>query len=192
MNQRLEQLEIRIGFIQERMAAIRASGKVAPPKTWIQRYYVKKSNGKKYYYYRLMAATNRRSRSGKIQGKVKLYLGNKDSSQYKSYKAAIARRNELKFLQSRCDRLMEIYSVIVTNLVGKGQNQKNPEKEKSINYSIVEDKIAAVVEKLEASNEQLWYCLRAIAQRLGIMSDSLSCSEIESIFVTSSKQYESA
>ncbi len=56
-------------------------------------------NGKKYYYYRLIEACDRKSPSGAIQGKLKLYLGNKNSSKYHTYKAAIERRNELQVLE---------------------------------------------------------------------------------------------
>lgn len=176
MNQ-LERLEIRIGVMRDRINSLRSQGLVAPPQTWIQRYYVKKSNGKKYYYYRLMEATNRRSRTGKIQGKVRLYLGNRHSSKYKTYKGAIARRNELKLLQSRCDRLMEIYQKAVSKLVGKGQNREwpltidqlnEPSRSDVADVSRIISDMLPTVEKLEVSNEQLWYWMRAIATKLGV------------------------
>lgn len=167
MNQ-LERLEIRIGVIRDRINALRSGGIIAPAQTWIQRYYVKKSNGKKYYYYRLMEATNRRSRTGKIQGKVRLYLGNRHSSKYKTYKGAIARRNELKLLQSRCDRLMAVYSKTISQLVSKGHNSEAQGLEQAINSPTISGVLVPAVEKLEASNEQLWYWMRAIADKLGI------------------------
>ncbi len=83
------------------METIRAEGLVAPPRTWIQKFVVPKKNGKRYYYYRLMEADNRKSSSGSIQGKLKLYLGNKHNPKYHNYKAAIRRRNELQELQRR-------------------------------------------------------------------------------------------
>lgn len=181
----LESLEIRVGFIRDRIKAIKTSGSIAksggrcpiaPAQTWIQKYYVKKSNGKKYYYYRLMEATNRRSRTGKIQGSVKLYLGNKNSSKYIEYKAAIRRRNELKFLQSRYEELMAMYEKQISKLVGKGYSAENDRQGcalgdrncESINTSGVGEIIPAAVEKLEASQEQLWYWLKVIAEKLGV------------------------
>ncbi len=167
MNRELERLEIRISLIRERMEKIRSSGKVAPANTWIQKYYVKKASGKKYWYYRLLEATNRKSCTGKIQGKVKLYLGNKHSSKYHTYKAAIERRNELKFLQSRYEQLMAMYEKLVSHLVGKGYSSEE-RAEELVNTRVIGDVIPVVVEKLEASNEQLWYWLKVIAEKLGV------------------------
>ncbi|MDJ0719952.1 MAG: hypothetical protein QNJ54_38005 [Prochloraceae cyanobacterium] len=168
MNRELERLEIRISFIRERMEKIRSSGKVAPAKTWIQKYYVKKPSGKKYYYYRLLEATNRKSSTGKIQGKVRQYLGNKHSSKYHTYKAAIQRRNELKFLLCRYEQLMAIYEKAISELVGKGYFEERERGEVSIETSSQTNFIPAAVEKLEASNEQLWYWLKVIAEKLGV------------------------
>ena len=167
MNRELERLEIRISFIRERMEKIRSSGKVAPANTWIQKYYVKKPSGKKYYYYRLLEATNRKSSTGKIQGKVRLYLGNRHSSKYHTYKAAIRRRNELKFLQSRYEQLMAIYEKLVSNLVGKGFDEEEKGLER-INIPAIGEIMPPAIEKLEASNEQLWYWLKVIAEKLGV------------------------
>ena len=164
--------------MRDRINTLRAGGLVAPPQTWIQKYYVKKSNGKKYYYYRLMEATSLRSRTGKIQGKVRLYLGNRHSSKYKTYKGAITRRNELKYLQSRCDRLMAMYQKAVSELVGKGNNSeqlpvssdqlKDPIKSDVADVSRIISDMLPTVEKLEASTSQLWYWMRAIADKLGV------------------------
>ncbi len=96
----IEGLESRLGFIKQRITQIEAEGSIAPPRTWIHRYYVPKK-GKKYWYYRLMVATDRKSKTGSIQGKVKQYLGNAKSDKYKELRAAIERRNELQVLQRR-------------------------------------------------------------------------------------------
>ncbi len=105
----LEELESRLALIREAMLDVRASGKIAPPMTWIQKYVVSKPSGKKYYYYRVMEATNKRSCTGSIQGKIKLYLGNKWNPKYHSYRKALERRNQLQLLQRRYDKLMAIY-----------------------------------------------------------------------------------
>ena len=164
MNQELERLEIRIGLIRERMAKIRSEGLVAPPRTWIQKYYVQKKCGKRYYYYRLLEATDRKSSTGSIQGKVKIYLGSKKSSEYHKYKAAIRRRNELKFLQSRLDELMVEYEKAIVAGVGKGNRSSSVSKRSSQER----DFPIATVERLEESIERLWHWLKVIATKLGI------------------------
>ena len=87
----LESAKKRLELITQEMAAIKASGEVAAPKTWIAKYAVPRK-GKKYYYYRLMEARERKSKSGKIQGQTKLYLGNSESELYLHHRAAIERR----------------------------------------------------------------------------------------------------
>ena len=131
----LECLEMRIANICDRMKNIRSQGSIAPPLTWIQKYYVQKPNGKKYYYYRLLEATNRRSCTGSIQGKVKLYLGNKHSSKYHTYKAAIRRRNELKWLEKRYQQLMNLYEKVVAQIVGQGSLSEVRSQESEVRSS---------------------------------------------------------
>jgi len=63
---------------------------------------------------------DRRSKTGSIEGKVKLYLGNKHSSKYKTYKQAIRRRNELKWLEKHYKQLLALFEKAVSNLVGQG------------------------------------------------------------------------
>ena len=164
----LEWLEIRITFIRDRMENIRSQGKVAPPRTWIQKYYVQKANGKKYYYYRLLEATNRRSCTGSVQGKVKLYLGNLHSSKYHTYKAAIRRRNELKWLQKRYQQLMGLYEKVFAKVVGQGS--KENETEGAIESS--SNNLTPAVVELRATQEQLWYWLKVIADKLGVTFNS--------------------
>ncbi|MGF1489025.1 MAG: hypothetical protein ACFBSE_18215 [Prochloraceae cyanobacterium] len=53
----IERLEIRIQYTRQRIEQLRSQGKVAPPRTWIQKFVVPKKNGKKFYYYRLMEET---------------------------------------------------------------------------------------------------------------------------------------
>ena len=163
MNQQLEWLEMRIANVRDRMENIRSQGKVAPPRTWIQKYYVQKPNGKKYYYYRLLEATNRRSCTGSIQGKVKLYLGNKHSSKYHTYKAAIRLRNELKWLEKRYQQLMDLYEKALTNYLDPGSKKKDRDL---LNSSL--NNFTPPVAELRANQEQLWYWLKVIAERLGI------------------------
>ncbi len=117
----LEGLESRLALIREAMLDIRVSGKIAPPMTWIQKYVVSKPSGKKYYYYRVMEATNKRSCTGSIQGKIKLYLGNKWNPKYQSYRKALERRNQLQLLQRRYDKLMAIYKAALAKVVGLGE-----------------------------------------------------------------------
>jgi len=166
----LEWLEMRIANVRLRMKNIRSQGSVAPSHTWIQKYYVQKANGKKYYYYRLLEATNRRSCTGSIQGKVKLYLGNKHSSKYHTYKAAIRRRNELKWLEKRYQQLMDLYEKALTNYLDPGSKEKDRDllnDDREAKEFKLGNFIPTVVE-LRASLEQLWYWLKVIADRLGV------------------------
>ncbi len=164
MNHELERLEIRLGFIQQRMSNIRSEGKIAPPKTWIQKYVVPKKNGKKYYYYRLMEATNKRSPSGAIQGKLKLYLGSLSNPKYHTYKQAIARRNELQLLQQRYKKLMALYRKALSQVVSVGFEEKLVESERPQFTDLVN-----VLEEIQESIEQLWYWVREIGERIGIV-----------------------
>ena len=79
---------------------------IAEPNTWIERFSVTKSNGKRYWYFRLMSATAKRSKTGKIQGRFKCYLGSARSAKYKAARAAISRRNHLRHLQKQYQRLL--------------------------------------------------------------------------------------
>ncbi len=157
MNHELERLEIRLGFIQQRMSNIRSEGKIAAPKTWIQKYVVPKKNGKKYYYYRLMEACDKRSPSGAIQGKLKLYLGSKKNPKYHSYKVAIARRNELQLLQQRYNKLMALYRKAISKAVSVGFEEKLVENERPQFTDFVN-----VLEEIQESIEQLWYWVKVI------------------------------
>ncbi|MDJ0717602.1 MAG: hypothetical protein QNJ54_25830 [Prochloraceae cyanobacterium] len=167
MNYELERLEIRLGFIQQRISNIRSSGKIAPPRTWIQKYVVPKKNGKKYYYYRLMEAGDKRSPSGAIQGQLKLYLGSKKNPKYHSYKQAIARRNELQLLQQRYKKLMALYRKALSQAVSVGFEEKLVEILPSADLNFRD--LANVLEETQHSIEQLWYCLKAIGKQIGIV-----------------------
>ncbi|MGK7874745.1 MAG: hypothetical protein AB4426_16000, partial [Xenococcaceae cyanobacterium] len=98
-------LQKRLNLLHSQISSIRNSGEVAPPNTWIQKFIVPKKNGAKYVYYRLMEACTRKSKTGKIQGKVKLYLGKLGSRLHKRYRAAIARRNKLQRLEKQYEKL---------------------------------------------------------------------------------------
>ncbi|MGF1490625.1 MAG: hypothetical protein ACFBSE_26330 [Prochloraceae cyanobacterium] len=194
MSREIERLEIRIGFIRQQIDRIHAEGIVAPARTWIQKYYVKKSNGKKYWYYRLLEACERRSKTGSIQGRVKLYLGNKHSSKYKTYKEAIRRRNELKWLEKRYKELLALFEKAVSQLVGKGiyseqssetsekfdrledrssteRDRPNQELKNSTQIKEAFNLAIAAAEKLENAEEVLWHCLEEIGFRLGLRID---------------------
>ncbi len=100
LSQRLASLQNQINQVKSQF--------VAPPLTWIVKYYVEK-NGQKYYYYRLMEASEKKSRKGDMRGKVKLYLGTKRNPKYLRYKKAVERRRHLKELERRYKRLLALY-----------------------------------------------------------------------------------
>ncbi|MDJ0717471.1 MAG: hypothetical protein QNJ54_25170 [Prochloraceae cyanobacterium] len=170
MNHELERLEIRLGFIQQRMSTLRSEGKIAPPKTWIQKYVVPKKNGLKYYYYRLMEACEKRSSAGSIQGKLKLYLGSKSSPKYRSYREAIARRNELQVLQRRYNKLMALYRKALEKAVSLGSEKRSivleqpPYESVDLNSRV----LVRVLEEIQQTQNQLWHWLKLIGERVGI------------------------
>ncbi len=157
----LGRLEDRMSFINKRMAEIRAEGHIAPSRTWIQRFVVPKKNGKRYYYYRLMEACDKKSKSGSIQGKLKLYLGNKDNSKYHTYKAAIRRRNELQELQRRYDKLMALYEKLLSTTVSYGYlsealiDGELEKTETNKEASLVTRELVLAVEGIQQSVSQL-------------------------------------
>ncbi|MGF1490827.1 MAG: hypothetical protein ACFBSE_27370 [Prochloraceae cyanobacterium] len=155
----IERLEIRIQYTRQRIEQLRSQGKVAPPRTWIQKFVVPKKNGKKYFYYRLMEATNKKSPSGAIQGKLKLYLGNKHSSKYLSYKAAIERRNELQTLERRYSQLMALYEKLLNSPVSSGVKDKSvvetQDNKTETNKSAIEELLKAVAQ-IREEMARLW------------------------------------
>ncbi|MGF1485489.1 MAG: hypothetical protein ACFBSE_00040 [Prochloraceae cyanobacterium] len=167
----IERVEIRIQYTRQRIEQLRSQGKVAPPRTWIQKFVVPKKNGKKYYYYRLMEATNKKSPSGAIQGKLKLYLGNKDSSKYLSYKAAIERRNELQALERRYSQLMALYEKLLNSTVSSGVEDKSAVETQGnkteSNSTAIEELVTAVAE-IREEMARLWEYVGAISQKLGV------------------------
>ncbi|MGF1486564.1 MAG: hypothetical protein ACFBSE_05570 [Prochloraceae cyanobacterium] len=167
----LQRLEIRIEYTRERIEQLRSQGKVAPPRTWIQKFVVPKKNGKKYYYYRLMEATDKKSPSGAIQGKLKLYLGNKSSSKYLSYKAAIERRNELQTLERRYSQLMALYEKLLNSTVSLGVENKSVVESKGnkteTNSTVIQELVRAVAQ-IREEMARLWEYVGAISQKLGV------------------------
>ncbi len=149
----LGRLEDRLAFIRARMETIRAEGLVAPPRTWIQKFVVPKKNGKKYYYYRLMEADARKSKSGSIQGKLKLYLGNKHNPKYHTYKGAIRRRNELQELQRRYDRLMKLYEKLLAQPVSCGFEEEL--EEVGVRGAISTQELVKAIEGIQETVGQL-------------------------------------
>ncbi len=163
----LARLETRLSFIK---------GRMAPPRTWIQKFVVPKKNGKKYYYYRLMEACDKKSPSGAIQGKLKLYLGNKHSSKYHTYKAAIERRNELQVLEKRYKQLMALYQKAVQSSVSVGFEGETiflDREEKTVTNqpeqdSIVNRELVKAVERIQDKIDRLWQWISLIGEKLGV------------------------
>ncbi len=171
----LESLEIRLAFLREQMDNIKASGEVAPAGTWIHKYVVPKKNGKKYYYYRLMKATNKKSKTGSIQGKVNLYLGNAKNKLYKRFKLAISRRNQLKLLQRRYDKLIAVYKAALSKVVSSGILGERTTVKQEV--TAIEPSTIALVDlipqleeisKLQQTQEHIWHWLKVMGEKLGI------------------------
>ena len=178
----LGRLEDRMSFINKRMAEIRAEGKISPSRTWIQKFVVPKKNGKRYYYYRLMEACDKKSKSGSIQGKLKLYLGNKDNPKYHTYKAAIRRRNELQELQRRYDKLTALYEKLFSTAVSygylsealiDGELEKTETNKGAIDLTVTRELVKAV-EGIQETVSQLSSWIEAIGEKLGVNGADLS------------------
>ncbi len=172
----LGRLEDRMSFINKRMAEIRAEGHIAPARTWIQKFVVPKKNGKRYYYYRLMEACDKKSKSGSIQGKLKLYLGNKHNPKYHAYKAAIRRRNELQELQRRYDKLMALYEKLLSAAVSYGyfsevvieeELEKTETNKGAIDLTVTKELVLAV-EAIQETVSQLSGWVALIGKKLGV------------------------
>ncbi len=178
----LGRLEDRMSFINKRMAEIRAEGHIAPSRTWIQRFVVPKKNGKRYYYYRLMEACDKKSKSGSIQGKLKLYLGNKHNPKYHDYKAAIRRRNELQELKRRYEKLTALYEKLLSNTVSYGYLSETVigeelERTETNKGAIESIEIAGVIKAIEGVQEtvsQLYRWMEVIGQKLGVNATDVS------------------
>ncbi len=101
-------LEEQITALRHRIEEIRAEGSIAPDHTWINEFQAgsKRKDGYKYYtYYKLMEATEKKSKTGKIQGRQIAYLGKASSRKYQEAKEAIDRRNEIQRLEHKIQRL---------------------------------------------------------------------------------------
>ncbi len=179
----LGRLEDRLSFINKRMAEIRAEGHIAPARTWIQRFVVPKKNGKRYYYYRLMEACDKKSRSGSIQGKLKLYLGNKHNPKYHAYKAAIRRRNELQELQRRYEKLTALYEKLLSTAISDGycseerliadRSEQTETNKERIDLTVTRELVKAV-EGIQETVAQLLRWMDAIGEKLGVNAVDLS------------------
>ncbi len=178
----LGRLEDRMSFINKRMAEIRAEGKIAPSRTWIQKFVVPKKNGKRYYYYRLMEACDKKSKSGSIQGKLKLYLGNKHNPKYHTYKAAIRRRNELQELKRRYDKLTTLYEKLLSNAVSYGylseaiigeELEKTETNKGAVDLTVTRELVLAV-EGIQETVSQLSLWIEVIGQKLGVNATDVS------------------
>jgi hypothetical protein len=162
----MNRIKERLKSIQEKMLQIRKSGEIAPDFTWIQKFYVPK-NGKRYEYYRLMKAVERKSITGKIQGKVEKYLGKLGSALYKRFKAAIARRNELKKLERMYQRLLLQCSEEVVSQ-GKGRGSR----ERGTGNRQIKPKLTTLlweaIARIENNQIQIWKWLKVMGEKLGI------------------------
>ena len=101
-------IEEQITALRDRIEAIRAEGAIASDNTWINEFQAgsKRKDGYKYYtYYKLMEATEKKSKTGKIQGRQIAYLGKAGNRKYQAAKSAIDRRNEIQRLESEIRRL---------------------------------------------------------------------------------------
>lgn len=103
--------EQQILALRQQIAAIQASGPIAPENTWINEFKAGslRKDGYKYYtYYKLMVAVEKKSKTGKIQGKQIAYLGKANSRKYEAAKAEIDRRNQIQHLEAEIARLQEL------------------------------------------------------------------------------------
>jgi len=109
-----------------------------------------------------MVATSRKSRTGSIQGKVFKYLGNRRSARYKEMKAAIARRNEIKMLQSRYSKLMALYKKALEKQLELEETEKTLTNLEGISV------LSRTVSAVKQEQERLWSAVKSIASRLGV------------------------
>lgn len=169
-------IESRLSALASEMALIQQAG-VAEPNTWIERFSVTKSNGKRYVYFRLMEGTTKRSRSGKIQGKFKRYLGSASSAKYKAASSAIDRRNQLRYLQKQYQRLVAIQEQMSQEQTGcksksvsVGKVEEKPSAKPSLTHGQnqlvqLQQKLIAVIGQYEAmtavieQQQQMWKVL---------------------------------
>jgi len=159
----MSNIQQRINFISQQMQKIRASGDLAPANTWIQKFYVPR-NGKKYTYYRLMRACNRKSSSGKIQGKIFKYLGKLGSRLYRHYVEAIERRNQVQKLERIYRNLLKIQEaerISECYLDNEGYNEASEIKQ-SLN------KLRRAIEAIAKNQQHLFQWLKVVARRVGI------------------------
>jgi hypothetical protein len=146
--------------------------------TWIERFSVTKSNGKRYVYFRLMEGTTKRSRSGKIQGKFKRYLGNASSAKYKAASSAIDRRNQLRYLQKQYQRLAVLKESVSQKRAGcqpksvsVGSGRSKEKSKPSLTHG--QNQLAVLQQKLIAVIRQMELAQNVKAQRIGFRDNLL-------------------
>ena len=129
-----------------------------------------------------MEACDKKSKSGSIQGKLKLYLGNKDNPQYHTYKAAIRRRNELQELQRRYDKLTALYEKLLSTPVSYGylseafigeELEKTETNKGAIDLRVTKELVKAV-ERIQETMSQLSHWMEAIGEKLGVNATDVS------------------
>jgi D-Tyr-tRNAtyr deacylase len=152
--------------------ALCQQGEIAEPNTWIERFGVTKSNGKRYWYFRLMSATAKRSKTGKIQGRFKCYLGSARSAKYKAAKAAIERRNHLRHLQKQYQRLLTAQkqakgkSSLVSG--GSADTKKGNSRPPLTHDQNGDELLAQLQQRLQAMSEQYEALVTAFQQQQSI------------------------
>ncbi len=124
-----------------------------------------------------MELSEKRSRSGSIQGKLKLYLGNEKSELYLKHKAAIERRNQLKVLQRRYDKLNVFYqkalslkgaSSIADDRGGEEVERKLVDKAVFAESREWQEELVKTLKGLESNTAQIYQVLKAIGEKLSI------------------------
>ncbi len=156
----MSQLQQRLNSIQKQITQLRNSGEIAPDNTWIQKFSVPR-NGKKYEYYRLMKACAKKSKTGKIQGKLEQYLGKLGSKLYKRFKAAIDRRNQLKKLERIYQKLLALWESEIISL-GTRSNR-------DMSYTPKLKQLWVAIERIEKTQEQIWDWLRLLGEKMGVV-----------------------
>jgi hypothetical protein len=146
--------------IKGRIAQIKASGKVAPPKTWLGTTSITKKNGKRYTYYRLMTAVatppTEDNPNPSPKTKMVQYLGTRDSQAYQEMKAAIDRRNEIQRLTRKLQALDQAVSA------GKAKKPTTKQKPRQSALTTLVMELVAQVQTLVA--EIAWMKRQFIGQ----------------------------
>ncbi|MDJ0717797.1 MAG: hypothetical protein QNJ54_26845 [Prochloraceae cyanobacterium] len=165
-----------LNSISRQIERIRNSGEVAAPNTWIQKFSVP-HNGKRYEYYRLMKASERKSITGKIQGKIEKHLGKLGSKSYLRYREAIDRRNQIQKLEKIQQKLLAIVEEEETIGITRAQSDNEALKPEIPELKILSEKIshlAHALESMEKNHSLLWKWLVVVGEKVGVVIESPS------------------